>query len=95
MVNSSRTGQRAAWSVVALASGGSAIAAAAAGVGGVVVGHPVAGLVIAGCVLIVPWLLIGILVVTMATVVMRGANPGETTKMIEALRTVIETLLQR
>lgn len=88
-----------AWSVVALASGGGAVATA---LGGVVFGHPLGGLVVAACVLIAPWLLTGVLVVATTLVAVRGTghrprrtDTNDTVQVIEALRRVIETLLGR
>ncbi|MDG4797653.1 hypothetical protein [Micromonospora sp. WMMD1082] len=60
-----------AWGVVALASGGGAVASA---IGGTVVGHPVAGLVVAGCVLLAPWVLAGVLVAAAAMVAVTGGR---------------------
>jgi hypothetical protein len=100
-----RGGNAGAWGVVALASGGSAAAAAVAGVA---VGHPVGGLVVAGCVLILPWLLAGVLVVAVAVLALRRPEPARVTtdvagaatddprvRLIEALLRVIEVLLRR
>ncbi|MHA4948684.1 hypothetical protein ACX27O_15295 [Micromonospora sp. SD19] len=87
-----------AWGVVALARGG----AVASAVGGTAVGHPVAGLVVASCVLIAPWVLVGVLVAAAAVVAMRarrgrrGTVSGEgTVQVIDALRRLVDSVLGR
>lgn len=83
-----------AWGVVALAAGGGAALTSA--VGGAAVGHPVAGLVIAGVVLALPWILIGVLVCTVARIAMSAKRPTvDTVKLIGEVRRVIEILLRR
>lgn len=92
-----------AWGVVALASGGGAVASA---IGGTVVGHPVAGLVVAGCVLLAPWVLAGVLVAAAAMVAVTGgrtrrrrgnaSGAGDgTVEVIDALRRLVDSVLGR